>query len=96
MSLLTIDLRRALNIRVPDAAGVEQPYELHEGLNDVPREVAEHWYVKKFCRPLRSVPRFVVPSSARPPAVISTMAEAIAPIAQPVAAEAAPQAPAKD
>jgi len=83
MSMHTIDLRQALNIRVPDAAGVEKEYQLAEGLNEVPREVAEHWYVKKFSLPVRRVPRVVLPSSARPrpiPAVApSAPAEAIAP-----------------
>lgn len=80
--MITIDLRQSLNVRVPDAAGVEHTYDLVEGLNDVPPEVAEHWYVMKFMRPVRRVPRTVVPSAAPPlalpSAAIATMAEALA------------------
>ncbi len=72
-------------------AGVDHEYQLVEGLNDVPGEVADHWYVKKFMRPVRRVPRVVLPSAARPlpipPATIASMADAIAPLA------AAPEAP---
>src|ERR1700694_3233622 len=83
--MITIDLRSALNVRVPDAAGVEQDYVLVEGLNDVPPEGADHWYVSQFMRPVRRVPLTVMPSAARPmalpPAAIATMAEAVAPLA---------------
>lgn len=80
--MTTIDLTTAINgLVVPDAAGVEHTYDLAEGLQDVPPEVSEHWYVQRFCRPVRRVPRFVTPSSAAPaqlPAgLISTMADAV-------------------
>jgi hypothetical protein len=85
--MITIDLRSSLTVSVPDAAGVDHSYDLVEGLNDVPPEVAEHWYVMKFMRPVRRVPRSVVPSAARPallpPSVISTIAEALQPVAEP-------------
>jgi len=83
--MITIDLRQSMTVRVPDASGTEQTYDLVAGLNDVPREVAEHWYVSKFTQPVRRVPRTVVPSAARPmdlpPAALATMAEALAPVA---------------
>jgi hypothetical protein len=91
--MITIDLRTPLSVSVPDAAGEDHAYDLVEGLNDVPPEVAEHWYVKKFQRPLRRVPRTVVPSAAQPmalpPAAISTMAEALKPATEPVVVAAA-------
>jgi hypothetical protein len=64
--MTTIDLKIALTVKVPDAKGVEHRYELKQGFNDVPKEVAEHWYVKKYLQPVRRVPRVVLPTSARP------------------------------
>lgn len=94
--MITIDLRTSLSVSVPDAAGVDQRHDLVEGLNDVPPEVAEHWYVKQFLRPVRRVPRVVAPSAARPmmlpPAVISTLAQALAPVVEP-AQQPEPAAP---
>jgi hypothetical protein len=67
--MITIDLKIPMTVTVADAAKVEHTYELKAGLNDVPPEVASHWYVKKFAQPVRRVPRVMVPSSARPGAL---------------------------
>lgn len=67
--MITIDLKIPVTVTVPDAAKVEHTYELKAGLNDVPSEVAGHWYVKKFLQPVRRVPRVMAPSSARPAAL---------------------------
>jgi hypothetical protein len=94
--MITIDLRVAMTVTVPDAAGAPHEYNLVEGLNDVPDEVAEHWYVKKYMRPVRRVPRTVVPSSARPrmlpPGAVAALGEALKP-AVAAAAPATPPAP---
>lgn len=93
--MTTIDLRIPMTVTVPDAAKVPHEYNLVEGLNEVPPEVAEHWYVQKFMRAVRRVPRVVVPSSARPrmlpPAAVATMDEALKPaVAAPAEAPVAP------
>jgi hypothetical protein len=95
--MITIDLRSAMTVKVPDAAKVEHTYKLVEGLNEVPQEVADHWYVKKFLRPVRRVPRVVVPSSARPSSLQRAAAKAAAEALKPdvAAAPAAPSAPAE-
>lgn len=89
----TIDLKIALTVKVADAKGVEHQYELKEGLNDVPDEVARHWYVAKFLRPVRRVPRVVLPSSARPgflgKRAVKTMAKGLKPVAADPPAEKA-------
>jgi hypothetical protein len=96
--MITIDLRIPMTVTVPDKAKVEHIYTLTAGLNDVPPEVAEHWYVKKFTVPVRRVPRTVVPSSARPrmlpPAAVAAMGEALKPVVAAPAAEPAAPAPA--
>jgi hypothetical protein len=95
--MITIDLRQAMTVKVPDAAKVEKTYKLVAGLNEVPREVADHWYVKKFLRPVRRVPRVVVPSSARPSSLQRATAKATAEALKPVvtSAPALPSAPAE-
>lgn len=96
--MITIDLRIPMTVTVPDKAGVDHEYKLVEGLNDVPPEVADHWYVKKFMRPIARVPRVVVPSSARPrmlpPAAVAAMGEALTAPRVAVPTAAAPVAPA--
>lgn len=78
----TIDMQIAMTVTVPDAAGVEHEVELTEGLNDVPVEVAEHWYVRKFMNPMPAAPRVVLPSTARPAFLsqqaVANMADALA------------------
>lgn len=94
--MTTIDLRTAMTVTVPDKAKVDHTYELKAGLNDVPPEVAAHWYVKKFTLATRRVPRVVVPSSARPrmlpPAAVAAMGDALKahPVIEAFAAEGFP------
>lgn len=77
----TIDMQIAMTVTVPDAAGVAREVELTEGLNDVPVEVTEHWYVRKFMRPVPDARRVVLPSAARPAFLtrqtIANMADAL-------------------
>jgi hypothetical protein len=100
--MITIDLKIPMTVTVPDAAKVEHTYELKAGLNDVPSEVAKHWYVKKFLQPVRRVPRIMAPSSARPAALGRAAAAKarkggapVAPAPAKAAASAAQPAPAE-
>lgn len=88
MSTVTIDLRTPIKVTVNDPAGIAHDYDLKEGLNDVPPEVAEHWYVSKFTRPIARVPREVIASPQMSAAMLAKAADVAKSI------EAAPDAPA--
>lgn len=75
MSKVTIDLRTHIKITIDDSAGVPHDYDLVEGINEVPPEVAEHWYVSKFTRPVRRVPRGVIASPQMSAALLAKAAE---------------------
>lgn len=62
---VTIELREAINgLVVRDGAGTERSYDLVQGLNEVPAEVAEHWYVQKFRVAPKPIPPVFIPAFA--------------------------------
>lgn len=72
MSMVTINLRSAIKVTIPDASGAPHEYDLVAGANEVPAEVAEHWYVKKFIVPAAGrAPRTVMPSAQLSAAMIA-------------------------